>query len=39
MVQNGIRGGISNSIYRYAKVNNKYTQDYDENKESPYLNY
>ena len=39
MVQNGIRGGICNSIYRYAKANNKYMQDYDENKESPYLNY
>ena len=39
MVQNGIRGGICNSIYRYAKADNKYMQDYDENKESPYLNY
>ena len=39
MVQNGIRGGICNSIYRYAKADNKYMQDYDENKEPPYLNY
>ena len=25
--------------YRYAKANNKYTKDYDKNKESPYLQY
>ena len=26
--------GICHSIYRYAKVNNKYMKDYDKHKES-----
>ena len=26
-------------IYRYVKANNKYINDYDENKESFYLKY
>ena len=34
MVQKGIRGGISNTIHRYAKANNKCMTDYDKNKES-----
>ena len=34
MVEKGIRGGISHSIYRYTKINNKYMKDYDKNKES-----
>ena len=37
MVEKGIRGGIFQSIYQYAKANNKYMKDYDKNKESPYL--
>ena len=32
MVEKGIRGGICHSIYRYAKVNNKYMKDYDNKK-------
>ena len=39
MVEKGIRGGICHSIYRYAKANNKYMKDYDENKESSYIQY
>ena len=37
MVEKGIRRGISHSICRYAKANNKYMNAYNENKESPYL--
>ena len=39
IVEKGIRGGICYSIYWYAKVNNKYTRDYDKNKELSYLQY
>ena len=39
MVQKGIRGGICNTIYQYAKANNKYMKDYDKNKEPSYLRY
>ena len=39
IVEKGIRGGICNLICRYAKANNKYMKDYDENKESSYLKY
>ena len=39
MVEKGIRGGICDSIYQYAKANNKYLKDYDENKESSYIQY
>ena len=37
MIQKGIRGRIYHSVYRYAKVNNKYMKDYDENKQSSYI--
>ena len=30
VVEKGKRGGICNSIYQYAKTNNKYMKDYDE---------
>ena len=32
MVEKGIRGGLCHSIYRYAKVNNKYMKDYDKKR-------
>ena len=39
MVEEGIRGGICYSIHRYARANNKYMKNYDENKESSYIQY
>ena len=33
MVEKGIRGGVYHSIYRYTKANNKYTKNFDEDKE------
>ena len=39
MIEKGIRGRICNPIHHYAKFNIKYMSDYDENKESSYLNY
>ena len=39
IVEKIIRGGMCNTIYRYAKANNKYMKDYNINKESSYLKY
>ena len=39
MVEEGIRGGICHSIRRHARANNKYTKNYDENKESSHIKY
>ena len=39
MVEKRIRGVICDAFYRYAKANNKYMKDYDQNKESPNLKY
>ena len=39
MVEEGIRGGICHSIHRYAKVNNKYMKNYNNNEESSYIHY
>ena len=39
IVEEGIRGGICHSIHRHAKVNNKYMENYGENKESSYIQY
>ena len=37
MIEEGIRGGMCESIHRYAKANNKYRKNYDENIESSYV--
>ena len=39
MVEEGIRGGRCHSIHRYAKANNKYMNNYNENEESSYIQY
>ena len=39
MVEEGIRGGICHSIHRYAKANNKYMKNYNNNEESSYNQY
>ena len=39
MNEAGIRGGICQSIYRYAEANNKYMKSYNKNKLSSYLLY
>ena len=39
MVEKGIRRGICHAIHRYAKINNKYIKNYDENEESSFLEY
>ena len=38
-VGKGIRGGICHAVHRYAKANNKYMENYDQNKESSYIQY
>ena len=39
MVEEGIRGGICHSVHRYAKANNKYMKNYNNNEESSYIQY
>ena len=39
MVEKKFGGGICHAIHQYAKTNNKYMKDYDQNKESSYLKY
>ena len=39
MVEEGIRRGICDSIQRYAKANNKYMKNYNNNEESSYIQY
>ena len=37
MVEKGTRGGICQTIHRYAKANNKYMKNYDKNTASSHL--
>ena len=37
--EKGLRGGVSYIAKRYAKANNKYTNDYDLKKSSTFINY
>ena len=39
MVEKGIRGGICHAILRYAKANNKYMKDYNQDGEESFLQY
>ena len=39
MVEEGIRGVICHSIHRYAKANNKYMKNYNNNEKSSYIQY
>ena len=39
MIEECIRGGICHAVHRYAKANNRYMKDYDESKESSYIQY
>ena len=38
-MESGIRGGICQSIHRYAEANNKYMKNYNKNIPSSYLMY
>ena len=39
MIEEGIRGGICHSIHRYAKANNKYMKNSNNNEELSYIQY
>ena len=39
MVEKGIRGGMCNAVYRYAKANNKCMKNFDKNIFSSYFKY
>ena len=39
MIEKWIRGGICRAIHQYVKANNRYTKDFDKNKESSYFKY
>ena len=39
MVENGIRGGLTQVAHKYASADNKYLPDYNQNLKSTYLQY
>jgi hypothetical protein len=39
MIESGVRGGLTQSVTRHVKANNKYLPDYDEEKPSMFLGY
>ena len=39
MFEEGIRGGMCQATYKYAKANNKYMKNHDRNIESLFLEY
>ena len=39
MFERGIRGGITQSVHRWAAANNPYMEDYDKSKPTKYLQY
>ena len=39
MVESGVRGGLTQSVTRHVKANNKYMSNFDSEKESIYLGY
>ena len=39
MIEEGTRGGITQVITKFLQANNKYTKDYDQNKDSLFLQY
>ena len=39
MIESGMRGGVCHVVRSYAEANNKYMDNYDENKVSSFLSY
>ena len=39
MAEKGIKDEIYYAIFQYVKANNKYMNNYEKNKESPYIKY
>ena len=39
LIQDGIRGSLTQVIKKYSTENDKYMQNYDKNKEQSYLQY